>query len=135
MWFNHPISVNCIIIVIRNHKFTSVLIVLIHICNEVGANVPGGIFSDLRNAGILNESIYYRFNDIEYKWVAMENWTYTTEFQIDEELMSKTYIALDFTGMLLLNIIAIVQRRKIAHISLNSYYSLFLNYTQKDWTR
>ena len=98
----------CRIKVIRNYKFTSVIIVLICICNEVGANVPGGIFSDLRNAGILNESIYYRFNDIEYKWIAMENWTYTTEFQIDEELMSKTYIALDFTGMLLFDIISMV---------------------------
>ena len=38
----------------------------------------------------------------------MENWTYTTEFQIDEELMSKTYIALDFTGMLLFDIISMV---------------------------
>ena len=62
------------------------------------ASVPGGIFSDLRNSGILNESIYYRFNDMEYRWVGLDNWTYTTEFEIPEDLMSKAYIALDCKG-------------------------------------
>ena len=64
----------------------------------MNANVPGGIFSDLENGGVLNESIYYRFNDIEYRWVSLENWTYTTEFEISEDMMSKTYIALDCKG-------------------------------------
>lgn len=42
--------------------------------------VPGGIFSDLQKSGILNESIYYRFNDVAYRWVAKEDWIYYTDF-------------------------------------------------------
>lgn len=44
------------------------------------ATVPGGIFSDLQRAGVLNESIYYRFNDVGYRWVAREDWTYSVDF-------------------------------------------------------
>jgi hypothetical protein len=42
--------------------------------------VPGGIYSDLRAAGILPEEIYYRFNDHAYRWVGDDSWTFTREF-------------------------------------------------------
>jgi len=44
------------------------------------ATVPGGIYSDLREAGILPEEIYHRFNDHAYRWVGYDTWTYTREF-------------------------------------------------------
>lgn len=47
---------------------------------EVPAEVPGGIFTDLRHGSILNESIYYRFNDVKYRWVSKESWTYFVTF-------------------------------------------------------
>lgn len=46
---------------------------------SVAATVPGGIYSDLLNAGILND-LYYRFNDIKYRWVAKDVWAYQTKF-------------------------------------------------------
>jgi hypothetical protein len=42
--------------------------------------VPGGIYSDLRGAGILPEEIYYRFNDHAYRWVGDDTWTFTRQF-------------------------------------------------------
>lgn len=50
----------------------------------VTANIPGGIYSDLQNADIL-EDIYYRFNDIDYRWVANETWIYSNIFKSDEK--------------------------------------------------
>ena len=51
---------------------------------SVPATVPGGIYSDLRQvelwnpepwklnfsqAGVLNQDLYYRFNDVEYRYI------------------------------------------------------------------
>lgn len=47
---------------------------------RVPATVPGGIYSDLRKAGVLPEDILYRFNDVAYRWVGKDNWTYFTTF-------------------------------------------------------
>lgn len=44
------------------------------------AKIPGGVYSDLRRAEILTKDIFYRFNDEEYRWVAKDNWTFTTYF-------------------------------------------------------
>ena len=56
----------------------------------IPANVPGGVYSDLRRvkneaqylqslilsqAGVLNQDLYYRFNDVEYR--------YTFEVKVD----------------------------------------------------
>lgn len=48
---------------------------------SIPATVPGGIYSDLMNAGIINSNLYYRFNDEELRWVSFDNWTYTAAFQ------------------------------------------------------
>ena len=53
------------------------------LCNsgfvDVAAKVPGGIYTDLMAAGHLGDP-YYRFNDVEYRWVAWDNWTYYRNF-------------------------------------------------------
>lgn len=43
------------------------------------ATVPGGIFTDLLAAGLIDEP-YYAFNDQETKWVTREEWTYKRTF-------------------------------------------------------
>jgi hypothetical protein len=45
------------------------------------AQVPGGIFSDLKKANILKEDFFFRDNDIKYRWVSWDNWTYHTTFK------------------------------------------------------
>jgi beta-mannosidase len=66
---------------------------------EVPAVVPGGIYTDLRTAGILEEDIYYRFNDIAYRWVSQENWTYSRNFEVDHAFIEKENIFLVFHGV------------------------------------
>lgn len=59
-------------------------IYVVHVCVYVGINVqgtvPGGIYSDLMSAGVIQD-IYYRFNDIQYRWIANETWLYSYTFQ------------------------------------------------------
>lgn len=47
----------------------------------IKGTVPGGIYTDLRNAGILKDDIFFGDNDIKYRWVAKDDWTYSTTFQ------------------------------------------------------
>lgn len=47
---------------------------------RVEARVPGSIYSDLRRAGILG-NIYADKNDVDYRWVAYDNWTYEHSFE------------------------------------------------------
>lgn len=43
--------------------------------------MPGSIYTDLRTAGVLNKGhIFDNYNDLEYRWVAYDNWTFTREF-------------------------------------------------------
>ena len=46
---------------------------------KTGAVVPGSIYSDLRRVGILKD-LYQGKNDINYRWVAYDNWTYERTF-------------------------------------------------------
>ena len=66
---------------------------------QIPAIVPGGIYSDLLNSGILTSDIYYRFNEDNYKWVAETNWTYTTIFKIPQETLTKNTIYLNCEGI------------------------------------
>ncbi|KAJ9591465.1 hypothetical protein L9F63_002071 [Diploptera punctata] len=66
---------------------------------KVAATVPGGIYTDLSVAGILTQDIYYRFNDIEYRWVSKENWTYSRTFEVSEDFLEKQQIFLVFYGI------------------------------------
>jgi beta-mannosidase len=45
------------------------------------AKVPGGIFTDLKNANVLKEHFFFRYNDVQYRWVSWDNWTYHTTFK------------------------------------------------------
>lgn len=47
---------------------------------NIPATVPGGIYSDLQSAKIIDD-IYFRFNDIKHRWVANETWIYNLNFK------------------------------------------------------
>lgn len=66
---------------------------------DIEAVVPGGIYTDLREAHILTEDIYYRFNDINYRWVSKENWTYSLKFEVEDKFIEKQEIFLVFHGV------------------------------------
>eukprot|EP00095_Tigriopus_kingsejongensis_P000196 maker-scaffold41_size498431-snap-gene-1.17 protein:Tk00196 transcript:maker-scaffold41_size498431-snap-gene-1.17-mRNA-1 annotation:"Beta-mannosidase" len=63
------------------------------------ASVPGGIYSDLERAGILNESVYFRFNDVNYAWIGRENWTYSKVFAIPKSMKKFSNIMLNLDGI------------------------------------
>nr|CAD7448136.1 unnamed protein product [Timema bartmani] len=65
---------------------------------EVPATVPGGIYSDLQDSGVLGD-ILYRFNDEEYRWVGYENWTYTKRFNVTDDILEKKDAYLVFHGL------------------------------------
>lgn len=66
---------------------------------DIPAKIPGGIYTDLQNAGKISQNLFYRFNDIEYRWVALENWTYSTEFNVSPDVLKKSAVNLVLHGV------------------------------------
>ena len=62
------------------------------------ARLPGSVYTDLQTAGILG-SLYYRFNDVEYRWVSTHNWTYSTLISLSQEQLQSRLIQLDCHGL------------------------------------
>ena len=66
---------------------------------RVPASVPGDVYSDLSEAGVLGGDLLYRFNDVEYRWVAEGNWTYDVVFALTQEQAERTSLLLDCHGL------------------------------------
>ena len=61
---------------------------------EVNGTVPGSIYTDLYSGGVLNQGpLLYRFNDLDYRWVAYNDWTYSVEFN-GKSLIDSTHLHL-----------------------------------------
>ena len=54
------------------------------------AEVPGQIHTDLLSAGVI-EDPYYGFNDVNYRWIGLDDWTYSRTFTIPEDLKLDGY--------------------------------------------
>ncbi|KAF6205460.1 hypothetical protein GE061_019633 [Apolygus lucorum] len=52
---------------------------------KIKATVPGGIYTDLIDGGIINDYLFYEMNDVKYRWVGDEDWTYTYDFVIPKK--------------------------------------------------
>uniref|UniRef100_A0A3Q1J3Y4 Beta-mannosidase n=1 Tax=Anabas testudineus TaxID=64144 RepID=A0A3Q1J3Y4_ANATE len=61
------------------------------------AQVPGCVHSALHQQGFIQDP-YFRFNDLSYRWIAFDNWTYTTIFTVSAQLRSKQKVLLVFDG-------------------------------------
>ncbi|KAF3845161.1 hypothetical protein F7725_008324 [Dissostichus mawsoni] len=62
------------------------------------AEVPGCVHSALQKQGYIQDP-YFRFNDVSYRWIAFENWNYTTTFTVSTQLRSKQKVLLVFDGV------------------------------------
>ncbi|KAM3594016.1 uncharacterized protein V6R79_000676 [Siganus canaliculatus] len=62
------------------------------------AEVPGCVHSALQQQGFIQDP-YFRFNDLSYRWIAFDNWTYTTVFTASTELRTKQKVLLVFDGV------------------------------------
>ncbi|KAG7173221.1 Beta-mannosidase-like [Homarus americanus] len=66
----------------------------------LGGTVPGGVYTDLLKANVLSQGdFYYRYNDIDYRWVSQQNWTYSTVLTVNANLLSHERVALIFEGV------------------------------------
>ncbi|KAF1374461.1 hypothetical protein PFLUV_G00229340 [Perca fluviatilis] len=62
------------------------------------AEVPGCVHSALQEQGYIQDP-YFRFNDVSYRWIAFDNWTYTTTFPGSTQLRTKQKVLLVFDGV------------------------------------
>ncbi|XP_019909909.2 beta-mannosidase isoform X2 [Esox lucius] len=62
------------------------------------AEVPGCVHSALLKQGFIQD-IYFRFNDVAYRWIVLDNWTYTISFSPSNELRAKQRVRLVFEGV------------------------------------
>eukprot|EP01084_Bolivina_argentea_P281133 480969_1 len=66
---------------------------------NVPASVPGSIYVDLMNAGVIGDP-YYGSNPDDYKWVVVNNtWTYTKTFTLSSDIMNMRVIQLVSEGL------------------------------------
>lgn len=65
---------------------------------SVPGKAPGGVYSDLHNAGIIGD-ILYRFNDVLTRWVAYDYWTYEGQFTVTPDQLNCDVINLVLHGV------------------------------------
>ena len=61
---------------------------------SVHGNVPGNVHTALYKNGTIKDP-YFRFNDVNYRWIAYDNWTYTRS--LEGVKMFNSCVALCFT--------------------------------------
>ena len=67
--------------------------------SSLPASVPGSIYVDLMNAGIIGDP-YYGSNPDDYKWVATNNtWTYTKSFSLSSDILNMRVVQLIAEGL------------------------------------
>ncbi|XP_066576843.1 beta-mannosidase isoform X2 [Amia ocellicauda] len=64
----------------------------------VPADVPGCVHTALLKQGLIQDP-YYRFNDLVYRWIALDNWTYTRTFSLPLEFRQRQKMVLVCEGL------------------------------------
>ena len=65
---------------------------------KIPASVPGDITIDLYRAGMISDP-YYGMNYVENSWIARKDFTYETDIEITDEILSQESIVLTFEGV------------------------------------
>ncbi|XP_026972822.1 beta-mannosidase isoform X4 [Sagmatias obliquidens] len=65
---------------------------------ELPAEVPGCVHSALFHQRLIQDP-YYRFNNLNYRWIALDNWTYIKKFKIPFDLSKWRKVKLVFEGV------------------------------------
>ncbi|XP_007172997.2 beta-mannosidase isoform X1 [Balaenoptera acutorostrata] len=65
---------------------------------ELPAEVPGCVHSALFHQRLIQDP-YYRFNNLNYRWIALDNWTYIKKFKIPFDLSKRRKVNLVFEGV------------------------------------
>lgn len=62
------------------------------------ATVPGCVHTDLLANNII-EDPFWRVNEFQLRWILYENWTYTREFQVNDDFLDFSAIRLECMGL------------------------------------
>ncbi|XP_003796374.3 beta-mannosidase [Otolemur garnettii] len=65
---------------------------------ELSGEVPGCVHSALFQQGLIQDP-YYRFNDLNYRWISLDNWTYSKTFKIPFDISKWQKVNLIFEGV------------------------------------
>ncbi|XP_076269024.1 beta-mannosidase-like [Rhynchophorus ferrugineus] len=60
--------------------------------------VPGGIYTDLMNAGVIDD-VFFGYNDNSSRWIGRRNWTYCTAVELNETIKAYTQRNIVFEGL------------------------------------
>lgn len=44
-----------------------------------GIQLPSGVYTELENKGLAG-SVLYSYNDVDLRWIGLEDWNYTNSF-------------------------------------------------------
>jgi len=86
------------------------------------AKVPGCVHTDLLDNKLIPDP-YYRDNEKLVQWVELEDWEYSTAFDVEQNLFSKSKIELCFKGL-----------DTYAEVYLNDTLILKANNMYRSWT-
>ncbi len=62
------------------------------------ASVPGNVHMDLKKNKRIPDP-FVRNNELQLQWISETDWEYQTDFQLDEEILGKQHIRLNFDGL------------------------------------
>ncbi|XP_072031155.1 beta-mannosidase-like [Amphiura filiformis] len=65
---------------------------------SIKGSVPGSVHTALMENSVIKDP-YYRLNDVDYRWIANDNWTYTTDFTVSKDILSKQRVVLVCHGL------------------------------------
>jgi len=60
--------------------------------------VPGNVHMDLLRNGLIDDP-YYRYNDVDYRWIGADNWVYYRTFDVTSAILQKKQIVLVCEGI------------------------------------
>ena len=85
------------------------------------ATVPGCVHLDLQSAGVIQDP-YYRYNYLDYRWIAQNDWSYSTTFSYSQGQLYLNFHGLDSVAAVYIN------SRKIMD-SCNQFVGFLINVT------
>ena len=62
------------------------------------AKVPGVVHTDLLNNRLIDDP-YWRNNELDLQWIENEDWEYHTKISIDQKLLDRQRIEINFKGL------------------------------------
>ncbi|XP_069782178.1 beta-mannosidase isoform X2 [Narcine bancroftii] len=89
---------------------------------RASATVPGTVHSALLSSGVIWDP-YYRFNDEAYRWIVLDNWTYSRTFTLPPDMRTLKRVNLVCDG---LDTVATIL---INNVTLGTSNNMFRRYT------